>query len=100
MLSDLSVNDDSANIARSPSPSTGRNVKRRSTVAKGFVTVTLLVVLLDCPGTIVSCHPLKFVHTVVTCEMHVKLFQNYFATRRHQSEIILFQCVQTRLKVF
>ena len=37
MLSNLSMNDEAAVVTRSPSPSTSRNVKRRSTVSKGFV---------------------------------------------------------------
>jgi len=35
---------------------------------------------------------------VVTCE--IKLFQNHFSLRRRQSEIILFQRVETCLKLF
>ena len=35
---------------------------------------------------------------VVTCE--IKLFQNYFSLRRRPSEIILFQCSETCMKLF
>ena len=37
-------------------------------------------------------------NAVVTCE--IKLFQNYFSFRRRPSEIILFQRVETCLKLF
>ena len=37
-------------------------------------------------------------NAVITCE--VKLFQNYFSLRRRPSEIILFQRVETCLKLF
>ena len=37
-------------------------------------------------------------NAVVTCE--IKLFQNYFSLRRRQSEIILFQRVETCQKLF
>jgi len=30
----------------------------------------------------------------------VKLFQNYFSFCRHPTELILFQCVETWLKLF
>ena len=48
-------------------------------------------------------HPQTLIHfvylnAVVTCE--IKLFQNYFSLRRHPSEIIFFQRVETRLKLF
>ena len=37
-------------------------------------------------------------HAVVTCE--IKLFENYFSYRRRLSKIILFQRVETCLKLF
>ena len=37
-------------------------------------------------------------HAVVTCE--IKLFENYFSLRRRPSEIMLFQRVETCLKLF
>ena len=38
------------------------------------------------------------VNAVVTCE--IKLFQNYFSLRRCQTEIVLFECAETCLKLF
>ena len=35
---------------------------------------------------------------MVTCE--IKLFQNYFSLRQRPTEIILFQLVETCLKLF
>jgi len=40
----------------------------------------------------------KLPYVVVTCE--IKLFRNYFSLRRRLSEIILFQHVETCLKLF
>jgi len=37
-------------------------------------------------------------YAMVTCE--IKLFQIYFSLRRRPTEIILFQRVETRLKLF
>ena len=45
--------------------------------------------------------PVPFIfllYAVVTCE--IKLFQNYFRLHRRLSEIILFQPMDTRLKLF
>ena len=39
LQADSSMNSDSGDVTRSPSPSLTRNVKRRSTVPKGFVTL-------------------------------------------------------------
>jgi len=36
-------------------------------------------------------------YAVITCD--IKLFQNYFILRRRPPEIILFQCVETCLKL-
>ena len=43
-------------------------------------------------------YQLSLLYAMVTCEK--KLFQNYFSIRRRPSEIILFQCVETCLKLF
>ena len=42
--------------------------------------------------------PLRLAYAVVTCE--IKLFHYYFSLRRSPSEIILFQRVETCLKLF
>ena len=48
-LADLSVTDDGNQVSRSPLQSATKNVKRRSTVPKGSVTVCLSVCLSVSP---------------------------------------------------
>ena len=58
----------------------------------------VLASILTGPPPAVRSSQKQVSYAVVTCD--IKLSQNYFSLRQRPSEIILFQCVETCLKLF
>jgi len=75
---------------------TMENIAHRNSSPDPFVRTSSHV--LDDGGLQSPITVTNGINAVVTCE--IKLFQNYFTLRRRPSETILFQRVETCLKLF